>query len=87
VSHRAFAVYCATRCIEIAQRGKSPRFKFQFVEVFMSHWQHRPEPAWEKFEFNQPYAKGLKRLKEEVLAKTDFDRPRCGNGARCRPWP
>jgi hypothetical protein len=39
----------------------------------MSHWQHRPEPGWKKFEFNQPYAVGLKRLKEEVLAKTDFD--------------
>ena len=39
----------------------------------MAHWQHRPEAAWQKFEFNQPYAKGLKRLKEEVLAKTDFD--------------
>ena len=39
----------------------------------MAHWQHRAEPAWKNFEFNQPYAKGLKRLKEEVLAKTDFD--------------
>lgn len=39
----------------------------------MAHWQHRPEPKWATFEFNQPYAKGLKRLREEVLAKTDFD--------------
>lgn len=39
----------------------------------MAHWQNRPEPAWQEFKFNQPYAKGLKRLKEEVLAKTDFD--------------
>ena len=39
----------------------------------MSHWEHRPEPKWKSFQFNQPYAKGLKRLKEEVLAKTDFD--------------
>ena len=39
----------------------------------MSHWQHRPEPGWKNFQFNQPYAAGLKRLKEEVLAKTDFD--------------
>ncbi len=39
----------------------------------MSHWQHRPEPAWQRFRFNQPYAKGLRRLREEVLAKTDFD--------------
>jgi hypothetical protein len=39
----------------------------------MAHWEHRPEPKWKTFQFNQPYAKGLKRLKEEVLAKTDFD--------------
>src|SRR6476619_7378513 len=39
----------------------------------MAHWQNRPEPAWQKFKFNHPYEKGLKRLKEEVLAKTDFD--------------
>ncbi len=39
----------------------------------MAHWQHRSEPKWQTFQFNQPYAKGLKRLKEDVLAKTDFD--------------
>lgn len=39
----------------------------------MSHWQHRPEPAWQKFRFKQPYEKGLSRLREEVLGKTDFD--------------
>jgi len=39
----------------------------------MAHWEHREEEKWKDFEFNQPYAKGLKRLKEEVLAKTDFD--------------
>src|SRR5215472_3079442 len=39
----------------------------------MPHWDHRPEPRWKEFKYNQPYAKGLKRLKEEVLAKTDFD--------------
>src|SRR3990172_6291762 len=39
----------------------------------MAHWEHRPEENWKKFQFNQPYAKGLKRLKEEVLVKTDFD--------------
>ena len=36
----------------------------------MSHWQHRSEPRWREFKFNQPYAKGLARLKDEVLAKT-----------------
>src|SRR2546423_10857305 len=39
----------------------------------MTHWQNRPEAAWSKFEFNQPYAKGLARLREEVLARTDCD--------------
>src|SRR5215469_8999951 len=39
----------------------------------MSHWEHRPEARWKDFHFNQPYAKGLARLKDEVLAKTDFD--------------
>jgi len=39
----------------------------------MSHWEHRPEAKWQAFRFNQPYAKGLKRLREDVLAKTDFD--------------
>jgi hypothetical protein len=39
----------------------------------MAHWDHRPEPRFRDFQFNQPYATGLQRLKEEVLAKTDFD--------------
>jgi len=39
----------------------------------MAHWEHRDESKWNDFEFNQPYAKGLKRLREDVLAKTDFD--------------
>src|SRR5258706_12025377 len=39
----------------------------------MADWEHRPEPSWQKFKFNQPYSKGLKRLREEVLGKTDFD--------------
>ncbi len=39
----------------------------------MAHWEHRPEPNWQRFRYNQPYAKGLRRLKDEVLAKTDFD--------------
>jgi len=39
----------------------------------MVHWEHRDEPGWKDFKFNQPYAKGLARLKNEVLAKTDFD--------------
>jgi hypothetical protein len=39
----------------------------------MPHWDSRVEPRWKQFKFNQPYAKGLARLKAEVLAKTDFD--------------
>jgi len=39
----------------------------------MAHWDHRDEPRWKEFRFNQPYARGLARLKDEVLAKTDFD--------------
>jgi len=39
----------------------------------MAHWEHRPEPRWKDFRFNQPYAKGLRRLREDVLGKTDFD--------------
>jgi hypothetical protein len=39
----------------------------------MAHWEDRPEPGWKQFQFKQPYAKGLRRLKEEVLSKTDFD--------------
>jgi hypothetical protein len=39
----------------------------------MAHWDNRPEPRWKDFRWKQPYAKGLERLKTEVLAKTDFD--------------
>ncbi len=38
----------------------------------MAHWEHRPEPRWKEFRFNQPYAKGLARVRE-ILATTDFD--------------
>jgi hypothetical protein len=39
----------------------------------MPHWDHRPEPRFAQFRFRQPYAKGLRRLREDVLGKTDFD--------------
>ena len=39
----------------------------------MTHWDSRKEPRWKEFKFNQPYAKGLARLKNDVLGKTDFD--------------
>jgi hypothetical protein len=38
----------------------------------VKHWEHRPEARWKDFQFNQPYAKGLTKLRE-VLATTDFD--------------
>jgi hypothetical protein len=38
----------------------------------MAHWEHRPEAKWKEFQFNQPYAKGLAKVRE-VLATTDFD--------------
>lgn len=37
------------------------------------HWDSRVEAGWRQFKFNQPYAKGLARLKTEVLGKTNFD--------------
>jgi len=39
----------------------------------MAHYDHRDEDSWSRFAFNFPYAEGLRRLREEVLAKTDFD--------------
>ncbi len=39
----------------------------------MPHYDHREEEAWKDFAFNFPYEKGLRRLREEVLDKTDFD--------------
>jgi hypothetical protein len=37
-----------------------------------AHWQSRPEENWEKFQYNQPYAKGLANIKK-VVAETNFD--------------
>jgi len=39
----------------------------------MAHRQHRKESNWAKFGFNQPYQAGLRRLREEVLGRPDFD--------------
>ena len=47
--------------------------KSRHYDMSVKHWEHRPEASWKKFQFNQPYARGLKRLKEDVLAKTNFD--------------
>jgi hypothetical protein len=52
-----------------------PKVKRERVSSFdMAHWEHRDDaPRWKEFRFNQPYAKGLERLKRDVLGKTDFD--------------
>ena len=39
----------------------------------MARNEQQPEPGGKNLNFNQPYAAGLKRLLEDVLAKTDFD--------------
>jgi hypothetical protein len=39
----------------------------------MPHWDDRKEANWKKFKFNQPYAKGLERLKRDVLGQHGFD--------------
>ena len=39
----------------------------------MAHYDHRREGSWKDFKFNFPYSRGLQKLREEVLAKTDFD--------------
>jgi len=39
----------------------------------MFHWEDRPEKAWKRFQFNQPFARGLERLRKKVLSGTNFD--------------
>lgn len=36
------------------------------------HWEQRDETNWSRFEFNQPYQRGLKRL-QQVLDTTNYD--------------
>lgn len=49
--------------------------KSKHDDLSARHWEKRLEnkDKWEKFEFNQPYAKGLSRLKKDVLEKTNYD--------------
>ncbi len=47
--------------------------KSKHDDMSVKHWEKRPEAKWETFKFSQPYGKGLKRLREEVLDKTNFD--------------
>jgi hypothetical protein len=39
----------------------------------MAHYDHREEDSWRDFKFNFPYARGLERLRREVLEKGDYD--------------
>ncbi len=41
-------------------------------EVKMVHYQ-RGEPGWKRFRFRWPYPEGLRRLREEILAREDYD--------------
>jgi len=47
--------------------------KSKHDDMAVKHWEKRPESKWDNFQFNQPYQKGLTRLREEVLGKTNFD--------------
>ncbi|EQA38357.1 hypothetical protein LEP1GSC047_2092 [Leptospira inadai serovar Lyme str. 10] len=47
--------------------------KTDHLDKTQAHWKRRSEPAWDRFQFNQPYEKGLKRLRGEILGKTNFD--------------
>jgi hypothetical protein len=50
-----------------------PRSIEEHADQNVKHWEHRQEENWQKFQFNQPYARGLKKLKEQVLPGTNFD--------------
>jgi hypothetical protein len=52
----------------------------------MAHWEHREEPRWKDFRFNQPYAKGLAQILEGVeippgLGDAGHAAPRAGHAA------
>ncbi|MBU2515756.1 L-2-amino-thiazoline-4-carboxylic acid hydrolase [bacterium] len=47
--------------------------KSQHDDTTHKHWEKREEKNWKQFQFNQPYSKGLTRLNDQVLAKTNFD--------------
>src|SRR5262245_37076831 len=67
---RELRIRAHSRLLDGCDRRSTPA---TVVEDGMAHWEHRDEPRWKDFKFNQPYAKGLARLRDEVLAKTDFD--------------
>lgn len=54
-------------------KTKSTGIRVDHRKQNVAHWNERTEKAWADFRFNQPYAKGLGRLKREVLEKTNFD--------------
>lgn len=47
--------------------------KTDHADASVRHWETRPEGSWKQFQFNQPFEKGLNRLREDVLGKTNFD--------------
>jgi hypothetical protein len=47
--------------------------KSKHDNINLKYWESRPETNWKRFKFKQPYKKGLERLKEKVLSKTNFD--------------
>ena len=49
-----------------------PEFQEQHLDKSFKHWENRSGENWEKFEFKQPYARGLDRV-HKVLEKTNFD--------------
>jgi hypothetical protein len=47
--------------------------KSKHDNINLKYSESRPETNWKRFKFKQPYKKGLERLKEKVLSKTNFD--------------
>jgi len=47
--------------------------KSEHDDMRSKHWEKRCEEKWKNFEFNQPYQKGLTRLVEDILGRTNFD--------------
>lgn len=48
------------------------RMKSKHDDKNLKHWEHRRENNWRHYKFNQPYKKGLQRVRE-MLDKTNFD--------------
>lgn len=42
-------------------------------DTSVRHWETRPEESWKDYKFRQPFERGLSRLKDEILGRTNFD--------------